>query len=106
MSEGVAMRRLLVSCATALMALGADSASAATQSLTILHDNDIHGHLRSFCYVEVAKGPDEHCNVGGAARRATLAEQLRGSAQAPTLLVDSGDTPPRGPLATQYEGVD
>jgi len=80
---------------------------AATQSLTILHDNDIHGHLRAFCYVEVAKGPEEHCEIGGAARRATLVKQLRAAgAKAPTLLIDSGDTTTRGPLATQYEGVD
>jgi 5'-nucleotidase/UDP-sugar diphosphatase len=87
-------------------ALLAGGTSAATQSLTILHDNDIHGHLRAFCYVEVAKGPDEHCDVGGAARRATLVKQLRAKAHAPTLLIDSGDTTTRGPLATEYEGVD
>src|SRR5580698_8065796 len=104
--EGIAMRRLLVSCATALLTLDAGAASAATQSLTILHDNDIHGHLRAFCYVEVAKGPDEHCDVGGAARRATLVKQLRAAAKTPTLLIDSGDTTTRGPLATEYEGLD
>ena len=84
----------------------AGAARAATQSLTILHDNDIHGHLRSFCYVEVAKGPDEHCEIGGAARRATLVRRLRAGAQAPVLLIDSGDTSTRGPLLTQYEGLD
>jgi 2',3'-cyclic-nucleotide 2'-phosphodiesterase (5'-nucleotidase family) len=84
----------------------AGAATAATQSLTILHDNDIHGHLRAFCYVEVAKGPDERCETGGAARRATLVKQLRADAKAPTLLIDSGDTTTRGPLATQYEGLD
>ncbi len=84
----------------------AGGAVAATQSLTILHDNDIHGHLRSFCYVEVAKGPDEHCEIGGAARRATLVKRLRAEAKAPVLLIDSGDTSTRGPLVTQYEGLD
>jgi len=54
----------------------------------------------------VAKGPDEHCETGGAARRATLVRQLRAAARAPTLLIDSGDTTTRGPLATEYEGVD
>lgn len=90
----------------AALALAASAAGAATQSLTILHDNDIHGHLRAFCYVEVAKGPDEHCDVGGAARRATLVRRLRAASHAPTLLIDSGDTTTRGPLATQYEGLD
>jgi 2',3'-cyclic-nucleotide 2'-phosphodiesterase (5'-nucleotidase family) len=89
----------------AVSALAA-GALAATQSLTILHDNDIHGHLRSFCYVEVGKGPDEHCDVGGAARRDTLVKRLRAEAGGPILLIDSGDTTTRGPLTTQYEGVD
>jgi 2',3'-cyclic-nucleotide 2'-phosphodiesterase (5'-nucleotidase family) len=97
----------LVRCAPSVVLMfAAGAVVAATQSLTILHDNDIHGHLRSFCYVEVAKGPDEHCDVGGAARRATLVKKLRAAAKAPTLLVDSGDTTTRGPLATEYEGVD
>lgn len=88
------------------LALAAGVAQAATQSLTILHDNDIHGHLRSFCYVEVAKGPDEHCETGGAARRATLVRRLRAEAKSPVLLIDSGDTSTRGPLITRYEGLD
>jgi 5'-nucleotidase/UDP-sugar diphosphatase len=88
------------------LAATAAAALAATQSLVILHDNDIHGHLRSFCYVETAKGPDEHCDIGGAARRATLVRQLRAAAKAPVLVVDSGDTTTRGPLATEYEGQD
>ena len=81
-------------------------ACAATQDLVILHDNDIHGHLRDFCYVELAQGPEEHCGTGGAARRATLIRRLKAEAKAPVLLIDSGDTTTRGPLATQYEGID
>jgi 2',3'-cyclic-nucleotide 2'-phosphodiesterase (5'-nucleotidase family) len=91
--------------AAAVLCLAAP-AFAAAQSLEILHDNDIHGHLRAFCYVEVAKGPAEHCDVGGAARRATLARRLRAEAKTPVLLIDTGDTTTRGPLATEYEGVD
>jgi 5'-nucleotidase len=96
--------RLLLAGMAAAFAAGA--ALADTQSLTILHDNDIHGHLRSFCYVEVAKGPDEHCEIGGAARRATLVKRLRAEAKAPVLLIDSGDTSTRGPLITEYHGQD
>ncbi len=97
----------LARCAPGIVvAFAAGATAAATQSLTILHDNDIHGHLRAFCYVEVAKGPEEHCDVGGAARRATLVRKLRAASRAPTLLIDSGDTTTRGPLATEYEGVD
>jgi len=92
--------------ALALAAGACLSALAETQDLVILHDNDIHGHLRAFCYVEVAKGPTEHCDIGGAARRATLVHDLKATATAPVLLIDSGDTTTRGPLATQYEGID
>jgi 2',3'-cyclic-nucleotide 2'-phosphodiesterase (5'-nucleotidase family) len=93
--------------AAGLLALiGFAPALAATQTLTILHDNDIHGRLRPFCYIEVAKGPAEHCNLGGAARRMTLIRALKAKARAPVLLIDSGDTATRGPLATEYEGVD
>jgi 2',3'-cyclic-nucleotide 2'-phosphodiesterase (5'-nucleotidase family) len=101
------VRHWLVGAAGAWMLAGfASGAAADTQSLTLLHDNDIHGHLRSFCYIEVAKGPDEHCDVGGAARRATLVKMLRAKATAPIFLIDSGDTATRGPLATEYEGQD
>lgn len=99
-------RRWLAGGAAALALAMGGGARAGTQSLVILHDNDIHGHLRDFCYVEVAKGPAEHCETGGAARRAMLIRELKTKAAAPVLLVDSGDTTTRGPLATQYEGVD
>ncbi|HEY2707136.1 MAG TPA: bifunctional UDP-sugar hydrolase/5'-nucleotidase [Caulobacteraceae bacterium] len=100
------IRNGLAALALGIGMASAGAAAAATQSLTILHDNDIHGHLRSFCYVEVAKGPEEHCDTGGAARRATLVHALRAKAKDPVVLVDTGDTTTRGPLATEYEGVD
>jgi 5'-nucleotidase/UDP-sugar diphosphatase len=105
--EGIMTIWTRIASVAAGLALAAGApAWADTQSLTILHDNDIHGHLRDFCYVEVAKGPTEHCGTGGAARRATLVRRLRTAAKAPTLLIDSGDTTTRGPMATEYEGVD
>ena len=101
------MRRVWTAALLALsVTLAAEAAPAATQSLTILHDNDIHGHLRSFCYVETGEGPDEHCDLGGAARRATLVKRLRAEAQGPVVLTDSGDTGTRGPLTTEYRGLD
>jgi 2',3'-cyclic-nucleotide 2'-phosphodiesterase (5'-nucleotidase family) len=81
-------------------------ALAETQSLVILHDNDIHGHQRSFCYIEIGRSPQEHCQVGGAARRATLIRRLRATAKSPVILIDAGDTSTRGPLTTEYEGLD
>jgi len=104
MGRAMTARAAAFGVALALAVGGA--AAGATQRLEILHDNDIHGHLRSFCYVEVAKGPQEHCGVGGAARRATLIRRLKAAASTPVLVIDSGDTTTRGPLATEYEGVD
>jgi 2',3'-cyclic-nucleotide 2'-phosphodiesterase (5'-nucleotidase family) len=88
------------------LALSATAAAAETQTLVILHDNDLHGHLRSYCYVETGVRSTEACGVGGAARRATLIAALRRKATAPVLVIDAGDTSTRGPLATQYEGLD
>ncbi len=73
-------------------------------ALTILHTNDVHGHLAPFAYVEAGRGKNERPSVGGAARRATLIRNLRRSIQNPTLLLDAGDVVTRGPLATTYEG--
>lgn len=64
--------------------------------LTILHTNDVHGHLFPFDYD--ALGTPE-VQVGGAARRATLIRQLRGAASGPVLVMDAGDVFTRGPLA-------
>lgn len=74
-------------------------------TLTILHDNDLHGHLLPFAYTETGVSKVEQASVGGAARRATLVRQLRKEIHNPTILVDSGDTTTRGPLTTTYEGA-
>lgn len=74
-------------------------------TLTLLHDNDIHGHLFPFAYIETAKSTAELPSVGGAARRATLIRRLRREIKNPTMLIDSGDTFTRGPLTNAYEGI-
>ena len=76
-----------------------------TFSLTILHTNDLHGHIYPFAYTEVGRSKDEKESVGGAARRATLIRSLRQRIKNPVILVDSGDTFTRGPLTNFYEGV-
>lgn len=97
----------VLSAAVLLQAPGAAAAVNATkQDVVIIHDNDIHGHLRSFCYVEVGRSPDEHCDVGGAARRATLVRAIKRETPAPVLLVDAGDIANHGPSATTYRGQD
>lgn len=74
-------------------------------TLTLLHDNDLHGHLLPFAYTEVGRSKDEQPSVGGAARRATLIRELRREIKNPTMLLDSGDTFTRGPLTNAYEGI-
>jgi 5'-nucleotidase/UDP-sugar diphosphatase len=74
-------------------------------TLTILHTNDLHGHLCPFAYTELGRSKEEKPSVGGAARRATLIRRLRAEIKNPILLVDSGDTFTRGPLTTAYEGL-
>jgi len=90
---------LIVICA--LMAICAWQAPGWAETpksaqLTILHTNDIHGHLFPFDYS--ALGAPE-TNVGGAARRATLIRSLRTSAKHPVITMDAGDVFTRGPLA-------
>ena len=73
--------------------------------LTILHTNDLHGHIYPFAYTEIGRSKEEKASVGGAARRATLVRDLRKNIKNPVILVDSGDTFTRGPLTNFYEGV-
>ena len=74
-------------------------------TLTLLHDNDLHGHLLPFAYVEIGQSKLEKPSVGGAARRATLIRRLRQEIKNATMLIDSGDTFTRGPLTNAYEGI-
>jgi 5'-nucleotidase/UDP-sugar diphosphatase len=74
-------------------------------TLTLLHDNDLHGHLLPFAYTEVGRSKAEQPSVGGVARRATLIRELRREIKNPTMLLDSGDTFTRGPLTNAYEGI-
>ncbi len=73
--------------------------------LTLLHTNDLHGHIFPFAYTEAGRGNQERPSVGGAARRAALVRDLRRTIKNPVLLVDSGDTFTRGPLTNAWEGI-
>ena len=72
--------------------------------LTLLHTNDIHGHLLPFAYTEIGRSPSEQPSRGGAARRATLIRTLKTQIKNPVLVIDSGDLFTRGPLTTTYLG--
>jgi 5'-nucleotidase / UDP-sugar diphosphatase len=82
-------------------------------SLTILHTNDTHGHLLPFSYPsEAPAGSDlaglkSRKNIGGIARRATLAKRLREEQQArggTVWLVDAGDFAEGTSFSTEYHG--
>jgi len=75
-----------------------------TLDLTILHDNDLHGHLFPFTYAEAGRSSHEEASRGGAARRSELVRQLRREIRNPVILIDSGDIATRGPLWSSYEG--
>ncbi len=65
--------------------------------LTLLHTNDIHGHMLPYDY-------GEQRDVGGAARRAALIDRIKRESRNPVLVIDSGDTTTRGPLWTAFRG--
>src|SRR5262249_53674256 len=102
-------RASLLAVALLLCARTAPASPPAEQpdhlTLTILHTNDLHGHILPFAYTETERSKEEQPSVGGAARRATLVRQLRREIRNPVLLVDAGDTFTRGPFTNAYEGI-
>lgn len=91
----------------------ASLSSAASQRLTILHSNDVHGHLRPFSYPAIAARESRIMDlpawrdIGGIARRAALAARIRADlAQlgTPVWLVDAGDFYYYSPFSIEYHG--
>jgi 5'-nucleotidase / UDP-sugar diphosphatase len=103
-------------------------ASDASQRLTILHSNDVHGHLRPFSYpgIEspgsgsilagsmmsdgaiVAFDLPARRDIGGIARRATLAARIRADLakqDTPVWLIDAGDFYYYGAFSNETHGV-
>lgn len=70
--------------------------------LTILHTNDIHGHLFPLDYYD---NGDMHLrDVGGAARQAALIRQIKSTSPYPVLVMSAGDVFTRGPIR-DFDGV-
>jgi 2',3'-cyclic-nucleotide 2'-phosphodiesterase (5'-nucleotidase family) len=80
---GTVTRRSILAALVLALCVPALSVAQTTASLTILHTNDTHGHLLPFSYPTiVAQGSEEarlkeKRNIGGIARRATLAAKIR-----------------------------
>lgn len=79
--------------------------------LTILHTNDIHGHLLPFSYPEnfdpqsPLASMTHRTNIGGVARRATLIRQQREAVQPyPALVIDAGDYMDGTPFSLEFLG--
>jgi 2',3'-cyclic-nucleotide 2'-phosphodiesterase (5'-nucleotidase family) len=108
------VRRTLSSLLLAGVIAGGASAEAETAALTILHTNDTHGHLLPFRYPTLARsGPGldtlpAGVELGGIARRATLARRIREEQSArgiPVWLVDAGDFSDGTVFSVEYKGV-
>ncbi len=91
-------------CLLLLFSLGSASWSADPPQylgLTILHTNDIHGHLFPLTAYDVkydATDVEHLTDVGGAARRATLIRRIKQASPDPVLVMDAGDVWTRGPI--------
>lgn len=95
----------------AVLAFGSGLSGAET--LTILHTNDTHGHLLPFSYPGIVaagsavEGLSQRSDIGGIARRASLAKQIREQLvpKGTTVwLVDAGDICDGTPFSTEYSG--
>jgi 2',3'-cyclic-nucleotide 2'-phosphodiesterase (5'-nucleotidase family) len=72
-----------------------------TVTITILHTNDMHGHLEPEVDKSVAPAPEK---VGGAAYMAGLIEALRAKHPQATLLIDGGDIAQGTPISNMFQG--
>ena len=107
-------RRLFIAVALLVLLLPAPAPAQSTSArLTILHTNDTHGHLLPFDYPTVVPTGSEleqlaqRRNIGGIARRAALAQQIRTEQKGrgiPVWFVDIGDFSDGTPFSTEYKG--
>ncbi len=80
------------------------------RAVTILHTNDTHGHLLPFSYPD-PKGPKLAYasmpfikDIGGIARRASLARRIESEMRGNVLLADAGDVLDGTPFSVEYVG--
>jgi len=109
----VTRRLFIAACLLVLIVPAFAAAQATTAQLTILHTNDTHGHLLPFSYPSLVPAGSDleqlkvRADIGGIARRATLAQQIRAQQKGrgiPVWLVDVGDYNDGTPFSTEYKG--
>jgi 5'-nucleotidase / UDP-sugar diphosphatase len=92
------------------VAAGTVSAAPEYRAITILHTNDTHGHLIPFSYPGPEDTGDKNApaslykNIGGIARRATLAKQIAAQMHGDVILMDAGDVTDGTPFSVEYGG--
>lgn len=84
--------------ATALSPLSAAILKKSHTKITILHTNDVHSHVEPF-----PSNDPKYPNMGGAAKRAALINQIR-TAEKNVLLLDAGDIFQGTPYFNLYGG--
>lgn len=85
----------------AAKAAPAPAAPKGPLKLTILHTNDMHGHLQPETDKSIVAPP---AKVGGGACLATLIQQARAANRGRTLLIDCGDIAQGTPLSNLFMG--
>jgi len=96
-------RWLVFSCLFLTAALAVSFSPPASQRVTILFFNDLHGHLEPF----TVKQLDKPAEVGGIARIAALVKQIRAENEkigAKTLVLVAGDILQGTPMSTVFMG--
>jgi len=88
----------------------ASSARPEYRAVTILHTNDTHGYLFPFSYPDPQNPGLPYASmqfikdIGGIARRATLARRIESEMRGNVLLVDAGDVLDGTPFSLEYMG--
>ena len=87
----------VVFCLALSLGFSQETKAVTTTHLTILYDNDLHGHLLPFDDSRNGK------NIGGAARRTSLMLQLK-KENPDTLILDAGDLLSGTPISGLFKG--
>ena len=106
----ISLRRWAI-LAVSIIAVVAPAASAPEyRGITILHTNDTHDHLFPFSYPDPPSSSPAYASrsetkdIGGIARRATIAREIRLEMHGNALLMDAGDISDGTPFSIEYLG--
>jgi len=98
LSSRVVLVFLSIYCLVFTMAISANTQSVVTTHLTVLYENDLHGHLLPFNDVQFGK------DVGGVARRAYLMNKFK-KENPNTLIFDVGDMLTGTLISSLFQGA-